>query len=329
MYSSNVHLSAWVFYRFTNFCWTLNLWKDIWMSLWTPKPTIYTHGKFWGRSTGKKISVLQKDTSAWNLIKHLSVGCIYQFINLSEHHPPKVMAARILTFGSRRIPTFIFVSPSHVVHPRLPDSPGWESRQKTELKPSEWISFLRFAARFQKVSGGEPLNDVQNLPPCWTFIIFGRVDFRHVGEKCRAPLVSTKKSDLFVITRKSSICFWDYRHLIYATNWRHAYHVSLLNRSLLKRQTLLNRCCCAFLKSENLQKIHISFDISWTWKLQFLKEIPIYFSYIFYRKGPSLGIFSGFFSILTLLGCQGWLLQWRGGSRLVAWQQNTEDCNWL
>lgn len=128
------------------FCWTLNLWKDIWTSLWTPKPTKNTWENL-GRSTGKKISVLQKDTGAEEFsIKHLSVGRI---INLSKHHPVKVIHGQDSHIwrigGYQRSSSFT-----------LKDCPGWDSRQKTELKPSEWISFLRFAGRFPKSLGVNP-----------------------------------------------------------------------------------------------------------------------------------------------------------------------------
>ena len=84
------------------------------------------------------------------------------------------------------------------------------------------------------------------------------------------------------------------------------------------------------LKSEQLQKIHISFDISWTSEAAKIpKEIRIYFSCIFYRKWSIFGDFFSldFFSILTVSRVPvGWLLQWRGGSRLVAWQNATNKC---
>lgn len=146
----------------------------------------------------------------------------------------------------RRIPTFIFVSPSHVVHPRLVGLPmDWDSDKKLSSNPLSGSPSFDSLRVSQSLWGWTP----KWLTKCHPVNCHHILD---VGDKCRTQVGIHKKSDPSVITRKSSICFWDYTisnsrnqlapclpcqpiktRLIVDT--LSCWNTNLLNRSLFKR----------------------------------------------------------------------------------------------
>lgn len=270
-----------------------------------------------GRSTDPKNQRPQKeDTSAW--IIH-NISRIYlQFIETPSSK------------GHGWTPEDHLRSPSHVqCTPSCRTPRDWDSEQKTELKPSEWISFLRrkLRVRCSRSLGGWTQNDLQNAT---------LVNFHHIRtggfSSCRGEVSGT----IGIHQKIWPICYDPKKqHLMYdmsdstISNVRNQLapclpcqpiKTCLIVEPFWTDHSLRGKhfepMLLRLLKSENLQKIkkNISFDISWTLEAaKNPKEIPILstFPTFFTEKGPSLGI----------SGCQGWLLQWRGGSRLVAWQR--------
>ena len=110
----------------------------------------------------------------------------------------------------RRIPTFIFVHPQGLPGLGLPTK-NWAQTLWVDLLPSKKLRVPK------SLWGWTP----KWLTKCHPVNCHHILD---VGDKCRTGGIH-KKSDLSVMTRKSSICFWDYT-ISNLCNWRHAYHVS-------------------------------------------------------------------------------------------------------